>query len=181
MANRIDAYSIEFKGLSLGKHPFDFALDDEFFAEFPEGEIQKGTLKANVLLIKQNNLMEIECQIEGTVQVECDRCLELFDLPIYYSGTLYVKQGQPQADASPDVLFVGEHDHQLNLAQYLYESVGLSLPIQRHHGSNGTNPSLCDADMLGRMRQEDQPEEGPSTENDPRWDKLKDLKRSFTF
>ncbi|MBQ9471295.1 MAG: DUF177 domain-containing protein [Bacteroidales bacterium] len=181
MHNRLDAYSINFKGLSPGKHPFEFSLDHDFFAEFPEGEIQEGTLTANVLLTKQNNLMEIDCQIAGTVQVECDRCLEHFDLPTQYSGTLYVKQGRPQANADSDVLFIDEHEHQLNLAQYLYESVSLSLPIKRHHGSNGTDPTLCDTDMLGRMLQEGQQDAPPSTEADPRWDKLQDLKQSFTF
>lgn len=174
MIDKLNAYSIDFKGLGLGEHTFEFVLDEAFFAEYPEGEITQGNLKAQVLLRKQNNLMEIECGIEGTVQVVCDRCLEQFALPIAYSGQLFVRTGTPQADADTDVIYIGEHDFRLHLAQYLYESVVLSLPIQRYHGQSGTNPNDCDADMLGRMNQDGQ-QQGEPEIDDPRWAKLKEL------
>ncbi len=175
MADKLYAYSIDFKGLEVGKHIFEFLLDDAFFAEYPEGEISEGHIETQIMLHKQNNLMELTCNMSGTVQVECDRCLERFALPIEYNGTLFVKTGNPQTDSEPDVIFISEHEHRLNLAQYLYENTCLSLPIRRYHGLNGTNANDCDADMLERMNHDDQNPAEPTTE-DPRWAKLKELK-----
>jgi len=65
-------------------------------------------------------------------------------------------------------------ENHLDLAQYIYEFIYLSLPLQKVHGKNKAGKSLCNQDMLERL--------GSMTSNndddeidDPRWDKLKDL------
>lgn len=175
VANALDIYSISFKGLSLGKHSFEFDLNDVFFQEFEEGEIKHGQLKADVLLMKQNHLMEFRCSIGGTVEVVCDRCLERFNLPITFKGTLYVKIGADENNVDDEIVFLTEDEYEFNIAQYLYESVCLSIPIKRFHGLNGTKMADCDAEMLSRMNCSSQADE---TEIDPRWAKLQELNKN---
>lgn len=165
-------YSIEFKGLSQGKHSFTFDLDDKFFAKFEGSEFSRGQLRADVLLIKGEQLLELQTTIAGTIEVTCDRCLELFDLPLSYQGTLYVKIGKAGTSTDDDIMFIDADEYQIDLAQYLYESVCLSVPIRRYHGVNGTNTGDCDAEMLKRLSTN-------ATKSSPvideRWNKLKAL------
>ncbi|MGD9978162.1 MAG: DUF177 domain-containing protein [Bacteroidales bacterium] len=178
MGNILSTYSINFKGLNVGRHSFEFDLNNAFFCEFEEGEISRGQLKVAVNLNKLSHLLEFKISIKGNVQVVCDRCLELFDLPITYKGVLFAKIGLAEENGTDgDIIFLSEEDHEVNLAQYLYESVCLSLPLQRYHGINGTNPDICDKEMLAKM--------GVATENtvaddeiDPRWEKLKNFRNN---
>jgi len=172
----LDAYSINFKGLKLGKHSFEFELNDAFFREYEEGEISRGHLKALVNLNRQNHLLEFKISIKGSVQVVCDRCLELFELPITYKGELFAKIGPIDEEQTNDeIIFLSEEDHEVNLAQYLYESVCLSLPLTRYHGINGTNINDCDKEMLAKMNIVS---DSNTSEIDPRWEKLRKLKNN---
>lgn len=173
MANTLHMYSISFKGLKLGKHRFVFEINDRFFQEFKEGEISRGQLKAEVLLMKQNNLLELGCKITGTVNIPCDRCTELFDLPISYKGKLYVKIGAEENRAEDDIIFLTTDEHEIDLTQHLYESICLSLPIMRYHGLNGTNPHDCDAEMLQHLNSTTA---NSSDTVDPRWAKLNEIR-----
>lgn len=175
VANALNIYSISFKGLSLGKHSFKFDLDEKFFQEFEEGEVRHGQLLASVELFKQNHLMEFETSINGTVEVLCDRCLEPFNLPISYKGTLYVKIGSDTNSTDDDIVFLTEDEFEVNLAQYLYESVCLSIPIKRYHGLNGTNAADCDSEMLRHLSN---PEDTAEPSIDSRWAKLQELRKN---
>ncbi|MGE0077748.1 MAG: DUF177 domain-containing protein [Bacteroidales bacterium] len=178
MGTILSTYSINFKGLKLGKHSFEFDLNDDFFREFEEGEISKGQLKAIVELNRQNLLLEFKIKIKGTVQVVCDRCLEVFDLPTTFSGDLFAKVGSVAEEETDDeIIFLSEDDYEVNLAQYLYESVCLSLPLQRYHGLNGTKASDCDKEMLAKMNVTNE-SESTDDDIDPRWDALKKLKKN---
>lgn len=171
MASILSAYSISYKGLKLGEHSFDFDIKNDFFTEFPESEVKEGTLKAKILMNRQSNLLEFDIVITGKVKVTCDRCLEQFYLPIDYKGYLLAKIGNEPIEDEADLIFLTEDDHEVNLAQYLYESIHLSLPLKRYHGLRGTSIEDCDQEMLKYIKfEEDEP-----TEIDPRWQALKDL------
>ncbi len=177
MGNVLSTYSINFKGLKVGKHSFEFDLNDDFFAEFKEGEISKGQLKAVVNLNKQNHLLEFKISIKGSVVVVCDRCLELFELPTTFKGELFVKIGTKDEENDDEIIFLSEEDYEVNLAQYLYESVCLSLPLQRYHGLNGTKASDCDKEMISKMNIVNEVE-STDEDIDPRWAALKKLKNN---
>ena len=102
----MNAYSIHFKGLKVGKHTFNFEVDDKFFDEFEEGEIKKGNLQVEVLLNKQSLLLDLTISFEGSVEVVCDRCLENLELPISYKGSLYVKFGEDKSEEGDDIIIL---------------------------------------------------------------------------
>ena len=73
------------------------------------------------------------------------------------------------------ILPIGEH--QIDISQYIYEMIVLSIPLKRVHPGikDGTlkTPAL---DKLNELRINDQKKETIQEENtDPRWDKLKKL------
>ncbi len=163
-------YNIPFFGLKEGKHVFDFEIEREFFEYYNNPEIETGELTVNVELYKQPGLLELGIIIRGTVKLQCDRCLDYFNMPLNYDGKLYVKFGEEKEDLDENVIVLKENTHSLNLAQFLYEYIHLSLPYKRVH----RDAKDCNKEMLKRLGEHSFNEE--STESiDPRWKGLNEL------
>lgn len=139
-------YSIAYKELKSGLHEFQFVLDGSLFQAFESTDIKDGNLTAQVSLLKMEYEMNLDITIDGTVRVTCDRCLEDFDLPIHFDGKLIVRITNEVGEYDGEVMWVLPAEDEINMAQYLYESVVLSLPYSRVHPEGKCNP-----DMLKRF------------------------------
>lgn len=158
MAPVSQIYKIDYHSLTVGKtYHYEFPIGDEFFALWPESEISKGTGIARVDLDRHASMMELRFSIDANVEITCDRCLEAFTLPVHYDGDLLVKisdmvpedlEGGIDGTFDEDIMWLPAQENSLDLAQYIYESIMLSLPFQRVH------PELtdCNPDMLERFR-----------------------------
>lgn len=144
-------YSIAFKGLSQGKHTFEYDVDGKFFSEFEGGVVDDGKVKVLITLEKQSSLMILWFALEGTVNVQCDRCLELFDLPIKSQEKIFVKFGEKEYVEGDDVIWVSINDYQLNVAQLIYEFVCLAVPIKKVHPDDQKGNSTCDPLMIEKL------------------------------
>lgn len=164
-------YKIAYQGLSLGSHRFEFEIGDALFGAIPESEVRRGSCTAVIDLQKNTAFMTLGVHIAGEVEVACDRCLEEFPLPVAFDGTLYVKfserveqqQMDSEGDFDTEVLWVNPAEGEIDLTQYLYESIILSLPVRRVHPVDAQGGSLCDPSMLSRFHlaagEEEDPEE----------------------
>jgi uncharacterized metal-binding protein YceD (DUF177 family) len=165
-------YSIAFKGLSQGKHIFDYEIDDNFFAEFDGALVEKGKVKVRISLEKQSSLMILWFDLKGTVLVQCDRCLEMYDQPIKSNERIFVKFGEKEFRDGDDVIWVSINDYQLNVAQLIYEFICLAVPIKKIHPDDQNGNTTCDLEMIkkldGYIIREDE-------ENNPLWNGLKKL------
>ncbi len=148
----LKTYSIPWKSLSNGNHRFDFVMDTPFFAAFEETDITQGSVRAMVDLQKSASMLVLDVHLEGEVTVPCDRCLADLALPVRYDGQLTVKFSDEITDYDGDIMWIHPADGELNLSQYLYESIVLSLPYRRIHGEDEQGHALCDAGMLERFR-----------------------------
>jgi len=174
MPNRKD-YIIQFVGLSIGQHEFDFDIDDKFFEGLDYSEIKQGNIHIDLTLIKQSTMMVLHFDINGTVKMDCDRCTAPLSLPINGNYKLIVKVGGHESgDEDDDIITVAANEHQLDLTQYIYEYIALSLPIKRVHPDNEKGESTCDKKMLKKLEKFLIEEEKEKT--DPRWNELKNIK-----
>lgn len=139
----LDAYDIPWKGLSNGCHDFDFEIDDRFFGEFGDSGIQGGRMKAEVRMEKSAAMLLLHVTIEGEVTVECDRCLGDLQLPVNYTGDLTVKFSDETEDYDGEVMWLNPAEEKVPLAQYIYESIVLSLPYRKVHGTGPDGEQLC--------------------------------------
>lgn len=137
-------YSIAFKGLGEGTHRFDMKVDDRFFEAFEGSEIRRGNADVRLTLDKRGNGMALDFDIRGEVAVECDRCLEEFMMPVRYEGTLHVRYSDCERESDGEVMWISPSETELNVAQYIYESICLSLPYQRVHPDDSEGRSTCD-------------------------------------
>lgn len=166
-------YSIPFRGLSDGQHSFQFDIDKTFFDEFDSSEIKIGSITAEISLFKEPQLLEMDFFIHGTIEVTCDRCLDNFELPVQYKGRLFFKFGEESGELSDEIIILSPGKTEINIAQYLYEFIHLSLPYTKVHpylnGKSGCNPDMIE--KLDSLRGKESGKE----DHDPRWDKLKEI------
>jgi uncharacterized protein len=166
-------YSIPFKGLRDGQHSFRFDIDRTFFDAFDSSEIHAGSLIAEISLNKEPQLLEMDFFIHGTVEVSCDRCLDIFELPVQYKGRLFFKFGIESLELTDEIIILATGQTEINIAQYLYEFIHLSLPYTKVHPDiNGK--SGCDPEMIKKLDSLTVKESGKK-EHDSRWDKLKEI------
>jgi len=146
--NRHHDYTISFSSFPVGVHRFDFELTDAFFEHFPDRDFTQPVLKAEVLLVKEELVLEFRIHLSGSVVLSCDRCLEDFKYDLDTSYILYGKFGEGRSEEEFDVVWIPHGEHQVNLAQYLYEYVILGLPIKRMHPLLADGTTGCNADMI---------------------------------
>ena len=77
-----DNFIIPLNGLTAGKNEFFLHAGKEFFDSFDNEEIFDADLQIRILVEKSGRYIWVDCDIEGVVTVECDRCLEMLDMPV---------------------------------------------------------------------------------------------------
>jgi len=163
--------NIPFNGLSEGKHKFNFDIDSLFFNDFEYGEIKKGTAQIEVLLNKSSRVMVVDVVIKGHVEVQCDKCLDMFDLSVITKDRLYVQIGEYTDEENDELMILSQNDNEIDLTHFIYESIHLSLPYRKIHPKNKNGESGCNTKMIEKLNEH----KNESKSSDPRWDKLKDL------
>jgi uncharacterized metal-binding protein YceD (DUF177 family) len=89
--------------------------------------------------------MQIAVIINGTVNLPCDRCLENIILPVTTEGELAVRFGKVD-DSTPDddLIVLDPSEGEIDLSQYIYDSINISLPLQRIHPDGQCNPEMME-------------------------------------
>ena len=117
------------------------------FEEYQSTEIKDGRCEVRVDADRTENRIVLDVTITGYVVVECDRCLEDCRVPIDFEGQLVVKFSEEVHEYDGEVMWMLPGEDRVELAQYIYESIVLSLPYQRVHPEGECNP-----EMLERFR-----------------------------
>lgn len=164
-------YSIEYVGLSLDNHKFEFEINDKFFSHFEYSQIQHANIQLELEVAKQERMMVLDFIFKGEVEVTCDRCSDEFMFPVDVTEQLIVKFGSEHVEESDDVVVVADNEYQFNLSEYIYEYIHLALPIKVIHPDDEDGNSGCDPEVLRILNSVI-----VSNEQDPRWEALKKLK-----
>ena len=163
-------YTIPYKGLKDGEHEFDFTVDKKFFEHFQiENEFQ-GNISVKATLLKKTLVMSLDLEIAGEISVVCDRCLDSFPYQVEGDTSLYIKFGETHEDLAEDVVVVPESESEIKIAQYIYELILLSFPINFIHPDDEDGFSTCNEEMIEKLNEHSEKEE-----TDPRWSELKKL------
>jgi uncharacterized protein len=169
-------YMIRFGGLPVGVHDFEFEVRDKFFQQFENSGIEVADVKIEARLTKQNNLLQMDLWIHGTIGVDCDRCLKGFGYPIETREHLVIKHGNPD-DSTDEILVIEEGAEQFDLAQYLYEYITLAIPARRVPCELDKDVFRCDFEMLDQLEEHSTEEQEEKVDPDnPIWEKLNKIK-----
>ena len=171
-------YLIPFAGLKSGEHNFDYVIDDSFFKEREYSEVQHAKINTHVTLNKEINLLVFDINIEGTINVMCDRCGDPFDLPVWGENKLIVSLTNDKFENEADILALPISSYEIDISQYLYEYVSILLPQRRIHPDKENGTSGCNPEALKTLNKFSEKESEKKT--DPRWDALTKLKEQKT-
>ena len=169
-------FTIPFVGLKLGKHDFEYKIEQAFFEYFEYEEFNDVDVDVNLILDKKSTLLELNFKISGFVNVNCDVTNEPYNQTINNEFDLVVKFGDEYNDELEDILIVPHGTYEVNIQQYIYELIVLSVPIKRIHP--GVEDGTLDSDILDKLEELSpklKEEKETEEETDPRWNTLKKL------
>ena len=169
----LEQFKIDLKGLTAEATTLEFDLDKGFFGALDQTEVEGGALHVSLSIRKASGFFELQFHTVGTVDIVCDRCLDLMEQPIETDNRLTVKLGST-ASEDDDTVTVDENEGILDTSWYIYEFIALAIPIQHVHATGKCNPAMMKA--LEELSADRSGDEESSQAVDPRWEALKKLK-----
>jgi uncharacterized metal-binding protein YceD (DUF177 family) len=151
-------FEIAWQGLKLGEHELIFDLDDKFLMwKYPETEYKQLNVQIKVTFDKQVNFFMFHFNIDGALVVPCDRCGEEFELSLWDEFDLLVKlndvEDEDQIEEEADVVFISRSETVLDISDWLYEFLMLSVPLQKIHPQDTKGNDTCNPDVLAYLKQ----------------------------
>ena len=168
-------YIIPFVGLKIGKHQFEYNVEQTFFEHFEYEDFNNVKILVHVELEKKSTLLELHFKISGWVNVNCDLTNEPYNQTIENEFDLVVKFGDEFNDEHIDILIVPHGTYEINVQQYIYELTILAVPIKRIHP--GVEDGTLDSEILKKLEDlsPSKLKEEKDKDIDPRWNTLKKL------
>ncbi|MGS2725759.1 YceD family protein [Psychroserpens sp. BH13MA-6] len=170
-------FTIPYVGLKVGKHHFDYQIDKKFFEHFEYDDFNDVAVETTLLLEKKSTLLELHFEVSGSVNVNCDLTNEPYNQAVDGQFKLVVKFGDEYNDEFEDIVILPHGEYEINVAQYIYELIILSMPAKRVHP--GVEDGTLDSDILKKLEELSpkglEEKEETSEEIDPRWNTLKKL------
>lgn len=169
-------FTIQFVGLKQGEHCFEYKIDNKFFEHFEYDEFNDAKLDVKVILNKKTTLLELHFETSGTVNVYCDLTNEPFDQQINNAFDLVVNFGNEFNNENENILIIPHDEYEINIAQYIYELIVLSVPFKKIHP--GVKDGTLNSEILDKLEElspKGLEDENKNDDIDPRWNILKKL------
>ncbi|HEV7780627.1 MAG TPA: DUF177 domain-containing protein [Chitinophagaceae bacterium] len=174
-------FEIAFVGLKPGVHEYNYTIDDRFFEAFQQQDFRHCKANVKLLLDKKSSFMLLKFEIGGSLEVSCDRCNSNLPLELWDEFILTVKMGEEpelmnEQEDDPDMYYIAQGDSHIDVANWIYEFINLSIPMQKackFEKMDGPHCNPAALDLLKKL----EPEENKAKEN-PIWkglEKFKDL------
>lgn len=169
---RSQKYNINILKLSNKRHHFEFDVDDSFFNSVENSLIQKGSLKAAITLDKSDTMIIAQFDINGVVELTCDRSLDKFDYPLHATERIIFKYADSYEEQTEELITIPFNEEKLELAQHIYDFIGLALPMRKVHPR--FNEEEDEEVIIYKTQKEEEIEKDKTV--DPRWAALQSLK-----
>jgi uncharacterized metal-binding protein YceD (DUF177 family) len=175
-------FEIAFVGLKPGLHEFTYEVGDQFFAEIGQQEPRNIKAEVNMNLDKHTSFLMLKFEIGGRVDLVCDRCGNPLTKDLWDEFEMLVKMvDDPDEmnaqDEDPDVFYIARTESHIDVANWIYEFVNLSIPTHAVCGDDEQGKSLCNPEVLDMLRKMNAEEEQKKSEN-PIWKGLDKFRNS---
>jgi uncharacterized protein len=169
-------YSIELPKLPLGASDLEWDIDDSFFGHFEFSLVRQGKVHVRARVAKYTTHLDITFNFDGILQLECDRCTDLYPHQISSEQRVfYTFEDVVGLDkANDDVKTVDREEPLLSVAEDFYDFINLEVPIRKVPpvSIHRCPPEIYK--LLG-LDEDGNDIEGEEAPIDPRWAKLKGL------
>lgn len=119
--------------LQQSKDEVVYEFETPFFEQFSDGDILDGKVKVAVQTKANFASYEVFFHITGVIKVSCTRCNEPINFDVKCEDTCRVIDGDDESDYDGEVLLLHPKHKTVDLTNFLYETIALSLPIQIFH------------------------------------------------
>ena len=114
----------QLRTLRTGTSEFVWKAGRQFFEEFGDSGILDADITVTARVSNHGLTIDVMAEIDGSVTVPCDRCLEALEIPV---ETGFEDVYTPESD-------------ELDLSQDVYDYICTALPLQRVHEEGECNP-----------------------------------------
>jgi len=174
-------FEIAFVGLKPGIHEYNYVIDDKFFEVFQQQDFRHCKANVRLLLDKKSGFVLLKFEIGGALEVTCDRCNNNLPLELWDEFNITVKMvEEPELmngqEDDPDVYYISRNESHIDVANWIYEFINLSLPMQKTCGYEKMDGPYCNVtarELLKKLETED-----TEVKENPIWkglEKFKDL------
>ncbi len=169
----LQEFTVNFGRLKLGKHEFEFDIDDSFLKHYETDLLINCNTKTMLTIDKTRlNLMKFGFKISGSADLPCDRCNELKPYPINGEFDVLVKL-EDEESSDDDIIFLSPDAYEYNIAGLVYDFHILSIPFKKDCIHENHPTCLKIEALIESGSQSDNEEDDDFA--DPRWNELKKL------
>lgn len=150
-------FDIAFVGLKAGEHEFTFEINDKFFSIYGQQDFANVKAVVKLKLDKKTGFMLLNFDIDGTVDVVCDRCGNMLPMQLWDEFKQVVKlvdnpDEMNQQEEDPDVFYIGRTESHLHVSDWIYEFINLSLPMTKMCSEEKMGGPHCNKVVLEQLR-----------------------------
>jgi uncharacterized metal-binding protein YceD (DUF177 family) len=145
-------FEIAWQGLKPGLHTFQYELNDKFIEEHkPDRDFKDLDAQVTLKFDKKTNFFLCHFDIDGSATMACDRCGDDFKLRLWDEFDLVIKLTGEDTDEDgdeADVVFIPRSETVIDISNWLYEFIMLSIPLQRVHPDTADGKPGCNPEAL---------------------------------
>lgn len=172
------AFEIAFVGLKPGTHAFEYTVDNKFFESYGEQDFTNCKANIKLELEKHNGFMMLKFDVDGKADVNCDRCGNNLPLQLWDEFKIVVKMvDDPEVmnmqEEDPDIYYISRTESHLHVADWIFEFVNLSIPMQKMCSEEEMGGPQCNTEVLEKLRKM---EEEATKDSNTVWKALEQFK-----
>ena len=150
-------YEIAFVGLKPGEHEFVYQVSDKFFENYQPQEFTNCQATVKLKLDKKAGFMLLKFDVDGRVEVTCDRCGNNLPLQLWDEFNVVVKMvDDPEVmnenEEDPDIYYIGKQESHLHVADWIFEFINLSIPMQKMCKEDEIGGPQCNKEVLEKLK-----------------------------
>jgi uncharacterized metal-binding protein YceD (DUF177 family) len=173
-------FDIAFVGLKPGIHEYEYNVADKFFIEYGEQDFKNCTAQIKLNLDKQNGFMLLRFEVGGKLELSCDRCGNHLPLDLWDEFKIMVKMVDDadvmnNQEEDPDVYYISRGESHINVSDWIYEFINLSIPMQRMCDEEEIGGPYCNKEVLAMLKKMDVQNSQPTNPLSKGLEKFKDL------
>lgn len=180
MRHRRD-FEIAFVGLKPGIHEYNYEIKDEFFEAFQQQDFTKCQAHVKLLLEKNSSFMILKFEVGGSLEIICDRCnnslpMQLFDEFIITVKLVEEPDLMNQQEDDPDVYYISRSESHLELSNWIYEFINLSIPMHKTCEFEQMDGPHCDKTAASILNNKEAGKNEKTETENPIWKGLEKFK-----
>ena len=150
------SFEIPFVGLTAGEHEFEYRIEDKFFLDFGPQDFSNCQTKVKLLLDKHVGFMQLHFDIDGSIDTLCDRCGNPLTVQLWDEFDIVVKlvddaDKMNSEEEDPDIFYLDRNESHLSIANWIYEFINLSIPLQHICKLDAQGKSTCNQEVIEQL------------------------------